>query len=303
MLTSSKIVEIFCSIDDFCLEFAPKWKNHLIGQAKKRYKPNKLCLSEIMTIQMLFHLSGYRNFKTFYLAMIKGHLQSYFPKAVIYNRMVELMKESLIPLAIYLKTNAIGDCTGISFIDSTPLRVCHNRRIHKHKVFDGLAGRGQCSIGWFYGFKLHLIVAETGEIVDFMLTPGNVDDRKPLKIERFVKKLFGKLFGDKGYTGKELFKNLFFRGVHLVTKLKKNMKSKNVTPIMDAILLRKRAVCESIIDQLKNIFQIEHSRHRSPSNFLNNLFAALIAYNFTEKKPSITASIPILNNYFYQFEK
>lgn len=290
MLTSSKIIEIFCSIDDFCLEFVPNWKKHLISTSSKRNKPCKLSLSEIMTIQVLFHISGYRNFKTFYLAMIKGHLRSYFPKAVSYNRMVELMKSSLIPLAVYLKNYGIGDCTGISFIDSTPLRVCHNRRIHNHKVFDGLAKRGQCSIGWFFGFKLHLIVADTGEIVDFMLTPGNVDDRKPLKVERFIKKLFGKLFGDKGYIGKDLFKALFFRGIHLVTKLKKNMKSKTVTPIMDAILLRKRAVCESIIDQLKNIFQIEHSRHRSPSNFLNNLFAALIAYNFTEKKPSIVAN-------------
>jgi len=290
MLTSSKIVEIFCSIDDFCLDFVPKWKKQLIGKPRKRNKPSKLSLSEIMTIQVLFHLSGYRNFKTFYLSMIKGHISSYFPTAVSYNRMVELMRDSLIPLAIYLKNYGVGDCTGISFIDSTPLRVCHNRRIHNHKVFDGLARRGHCSIGWFFGFKLHLIVADTGEVVDFMLTPGNVNDRKPLKVERFIKKLFGKLFGDKGYIGKELFKSLFFRGIHLVTKLKKNMKSKTITPIMDAILLRKRAVCESIIDQLKNIFQIEHSRHRSPSNFLNNLFTALIAYNFTEKKPSITTN-------------
>ena len=100
---------------------------------------------------------------------------------------------------------------------------------------------------------------DQGEILSFQLTPGNVDDRKPLKIERFIKTLWGKLFGDKGYIGKELFKNLFFNGVHLVTKLKKNMKSSTITPVMDAVLLRKRAICETIIDQLKNIFQIEHS--------------------------------------------
>jgi len=286
MLSAAKITEVFCSIDDFCLDFVPNYQNFLLG-SKKRNRPSKMALSEVMTIQVLFHLSGYRQFKTFYKGYVTHHLSSFFPNLVSYNRMVELKKESLIPLAIYLKNNATGNCTGISFIDSTPLRVCHNKRIHNHKVFDGLARRGQCSIGWFYGFKLHLITADTGEIVDFMLTPGNVDDRKPLKIERFIKKLFGKLFGDKGYISKELFKQLFFRGVHLVTKLKKNMKSSSLTPMMDAILLRKRAVCETIIDQLKNIFQIEHSRHRSPSNFLNNLFSALIAYNFAEKKPSI----------------
>ena len=286
MLTAAKITEIFCSIDDFCLDFVPKLEKRLLG-SKKRNKPGKLSLSEVMTIQVLFQISGYRNFKTFYNTYVCGHLRSFFPDVVSYNRMVELCSGSLLPMAIYLKTQVTGQCTGISFIDSTPLRVCHNRRIHNHKVFEGLAKRGHCSIGWFYGFKLHLITADTGEIIDFMLTPGNVDDRKPLKIERFIKKLFGKLFGDKGYISKELFKNLFFRGVHLITKLKRNMKSSSLTPIMDAIMLRKRAICETIIDQLKNIFQIEHSRHRSPTNFLTNLFSALIAYNFCEKKPSI----------------
>jgi len=126
-----------------------------------------------------------------------------------------------------------------------------------------------------------------GQIIDFMLTPGNVDDRAPLKIERFIRKLWGKIFGDKGYIGKDLFRDLFFKGIHLVTKLKKNMKTSTLTPLMDAIMLRKRAVCETIIDQLKNIFHIEHSRHRSPRNFLTNLFAGLIAYNFTDKKPSL----------------
>ena len=298
MISTTKVTEIFCSIDDFCLEFVPNFNQYLIGNAKKRNKPSKLSLSEVMTIQVLFHISGYRNFKTFYAGYVTNHLNSWFPNLVSYNRMVELCSDSLIPLAMYLKSQALGECTGISFIDSTPIRVCHNRRIHSHKVFEGLAKRGQCSIGWFYGFKLHLITNDIGQVVDFMLTPGNVDDRKPLKIERFIKKLWGKLFGDKGYIGKELFQNLFFKGVHLVTKLKKNMKSSSVTPMIDAILLRKRAVCESIIDQLKNIFQIEHSRHRSPKNFLTNLFAGLIAYNFSEKKPSLKANFTDTNQLY-----
>lgn len=286
MLTASKITEIFCDIDDFCQDFLPFYEKRLLGP-KKRKRASKLHLSEVMAIQVLFHFSGYRNFKTFYKGYVCHHLRSFFPNAVSYNRMVELKRESLVPLAIYLKKMGTGECTGISFIDSTPLRVCHNKRIHSHKVFDGLATRGHCSIGWFFGFKLHIITSETGEIVDFMITPGNVDDRKPLKMEGFIRKLFGKLFGDKGYIGKELFTQLFFRGVHLVTKLKRNMKSKSITPVMDAIMLRKRAICETIIDQLKNIFQVEHSRHRSQANFFNNIFSALIAYNFSEKKPSL----------------
>ena len=294
----NKVTEIFCSIDDFCLEFIPTFNNHLLSNTKNRNKPSKLSLSEVMTIQVLFHISGFRNFKTFYKGYVCAHLNTWFPDLVSYNRMVELCSESLVPLAIYLKSRATGKCTGISFIDSTPLRVCHNRRIHSHKVFNGLAQRGQCSIGWFYGFKLHLVTNDMGHVVDFMLTPGNVDDRKPLKIERFIKNLWGKLFGDKGYIGKDLFKNLFFNGIHLVTKLKRNMKSSSITPIMDAILLRKRAISETIIDQLKNIFQVEHSRHRSPKNFLTNLFSALIAYNFSDKKPSLKINFTDTNQLY-----
>lgn len=298
MFSMNKVTEIFCSIDDFCLEFIPTFNNHLLSNTKNRNKPSKLSLSEVMTIQVLFHISGFRNFKTFYKGYVCAHLNTWFPDLVSYNRMVELCSESLVPLAIYLKSRATGKCTGISFIDSTPLRVCHNRRIHSHKVFNGLAQRGQCSIGWFYGFKLHLVTNDMGHVVDFMLTPGNVDDRKPLKIERFIKNLWGKLFGDKGYIGKDLFKNLFFNGIHLVTKLKRNMKSSSITPVMDAILLRKRAISETIIDQLKNIFQVEHSRHRSPKNFLTNLFSALIAYNFSDKKPSLKINFTDTNQLY-----
>ncbi len=176
---------------------------------------------------------------------------------------------------------------GFLFIDSTPLRFCDRRRINQHKVFKGLAQRGQCSLGWFYGFKLHIVTNNQGGIIDFMITKGNVDDRKPLRFKAFIKKLFGKLFGDKGYISKELFTQLFSNGVHLVTKLRKNMKTKSVTPMANAYHLRKRAIIETIFDQLKNICQVEHSRHRSPVNYFNNIFSALIAYNFKDKKPSL----------------
>ena len=120
-----------------------------------------------------------------------------------------------------------------------------------------------------------------------MLTPANVHDTNPLKMKGFINKLYGKLFGDKGYLSKELFQSLFSNGIHLVTKLRKNMKTKLVTPIQDAFYLRKRAIIETIFDQLKNKFQVEHSRNRSQINYFNNVFSALIAYNFTEKKPSL----------------
>lgn len=287
MISSLKITEIFCSIDDFCLEFVPFWEKSLISHGKKRIRKSKMSLSEVMAIQVLFHFSDYRTFKCFYTGYVCRYLRVYFPDLVSYNRMVELKRESFMPLAIYLKTCGLVNCTGISFIDSTPLRVCDKKRINQHKVFKDMAKRGQCSLGWFYGFKLHIITNDQGGIIDFMITQGNVDDRKPLRFKAFVKKLFGKLFGDKGYISKDLFAELFSNGVHMVTKLRKNMKTKLLTPMADAYHLRKRAIIETIFDQLKNICQVEHSRHRSVANYFNNIFAALIAYNFKDKKPSL----------------
>ncbi|WP_298145360.1 IS982 family transposase [Flavobacterium sp.] len=287
MFSRSKIIEIFVSIDDFCKEFEPALNEKLIGKAKIRNKPSALSMSEVMTIQVAFHHSGFRTFKDFYLGYVCKHLNDMFPKTVSYNRMTELCSASMLHLFAYLKSFGLGDCTGISFVDSTPLRVCDNRRIHQHKTFKGIAQRGQCSLGWFYGFKLHMVCNDIGQLIDVQFTPANVDDRTPLKSSSFISKLWGKLFGDKGYISRALFSDLFGKGIHLITKLKRNMKSTSLTPIMDAIMLRKRAIAETIIDQLKNICQIEHSRHRSPKNFFNNLFAALIAYNFNDKKPSL----------------
>ena len=179
-----------------------------------------------------------------------------------------------------------GKCTGISFIDSTTLDVCDTRRIHSHKVFDGVAQRGKSSTGWFYGFKLHLVINDMGEILAFALTPGNVDDRNLALIDRLSKGLFGKLFADKGYLSAKLFEHLFAKGVSLITKLKKNMKNV-LMDFSDKILLRKRAVIECVNDFLKNICQIEHSRHRSQMNFLLNLVSGLAAYSFLPNKPSL----------------
>ena len=201
-------------------------------------------------------------------------------------KMIEVMPTALLPLCLFLRERK-GRCTGISFIDSMPLRVCHNRRILQHKVFDGVAQRGKNSMGYFYGFKLHLVINDRGEILAVQLTPGNVDDRKP--VPELVKGLFGKLFGDRGYISKTLFETLYGDGLELVTKLRKNMKQR-LLPVFDKLMLRKRALVESVNDQLKNISQIEHSRHRSVVGFMVNLVAGLIAYTYQAKKPSLNLS-------------
>lgn len=283
-----QILPLFCDIDDFCLFFEPRWQRHLLTSGlRRRRKPSTLALSEVLTILVLFHCSGYRDFKTFYMQQVLKHMAGAFPRLVSYNRFVELQREALVPLWCYLHTR-FGDCTGIAFVDATTLKVCHNLRIPQHKVFWDSARRGQSSMGWFYGFKLHLVISDCGELLGCYLTPGNVDDRRP--VPRMVKDLWGRLFGDKGYISQALAALLQAQDLRLVTKLRKNMKNRLLS-LSDKLLLRKRALIETVNDQLKNISQIEHTRHRSLWNFLGNVAAGLIAYSWREKKPSLNISV------------
>ncbi len=213
-------------------------------------------------------------------------MTSEFPKPVSYNRFVELMQSCLMPMTIFAKTYCLGKCTGISFVDSTLIRVCKNKRISRNKVFKGIAETGKSTMGWFHGFKLHIVINDKGEILNFCITQANVDEREPLKNERFLKAVFGKLFDDKGYISEKLQQLLFIDGVHLITSIRNNMKNSLMT-LSDKVLLRKRTVIETVNDELKNICQVENSGHRSCTNFVSNLIAALIPYGFLPKKPSI----------------
>jgi hypothetical protein len=280
------LLELFCDVDDFCQAWNAVQTPVLPRRTGQRVRQPRLSESEIMTIVIHFHQSGYRDFKDYYTKEVQVHLRAEFPGVVSYSRFVTLMQRVVVLLWAYAQANC-GMCTGISFVDSTALRVCTNRRINRHKVFAGLAARGQCSLGWFYGFKLHLVINEYGEVLAFTLTSGNVDDRKP--VPKLAKALFGKLLGDKGYLSQPLFETLLEQGLQLITGIKANMKNR-LMRMSDKLLLRKRFIIETINDQLKNQSQIEHSRHRSPINFVLNVVAGLIAYMRQPKKPAINWS-------------
>ena len=277
------LTTLFCSVDDFWISFEREWSKHLIGSGKPRTGPEpELSMSEMMTIVILFHQSHFRTFKHFY-SLVCQQLKNEFPKLISYSRFVYLMKLLCVPLFVYLLMRK-GDLTGIAFIDSTSIAVCHNKRISRNRVFKEIAKRGKTTSGWFYGFKLHLIINDKGEILSFLLTPGNVADVSMLEI--LSKGIVGKLFGDKGYISEKIMKKLLEQGLQLFTTLKSNMKQK-LMPLKDKIFLRKRSIIETVNDQLKNISQIEHTRHRSVGNFLVNLLSGIVAYTHQPKKPSL----------------
>jgi hypothetical protein len=280
------LTTLFCHVDDFWKTFEQQWNSHLLdNQKKKRGPASELSISEMMTIVIFFHQSNYRTFKHFYSFILEFY-KPYFPALISYDRFVHRMKSLFIPLFAFLLAHK-GLITGIAFIDSTSIAVCHNKRITRNKVFQGLAKRGKTTSGWFYGFKLHLIINDRGEILAFQLTQGHVSDVSQAEV--LAKGITGKLFGDKGYIASDLTKKLFEQGLQLITAIRKNMKQK-MMQLEDKLLLRKRSLIETVNDQLKNISQIEHSRHRSPHNFLINLLAGLSAYCLQDKKPSLNLS-------------
>lgn len=286
--TNMDITHIFCDFDDFCQKAEETFEQRFPETQVPPSWPSKLSLSEVMTILVMFHnINGFRNLKSFYQFYIgSGYGSRLFPNAVSYSRFVELIPLTLIPLMTFINKR-FRSGTGIAFVDSTKLVVCHNKRINSNKVFRKLAARGKSSMGWFYGFKLHLIINELGEILACQVTPGNVDDRQPIPV--MTQSLTGKLFGDKGYISKELTQKLLEGGLQLITPVRKNMQNQLI-PMLDKILIRKRAIIETVNDLLKNNAHIDHTRHRSPLNFMVNIISGLIAYTYRRQFPSINFS-------------
>ena len=163
------------------------------------------------------------------------------------------------------------------------------------KVFKGFAEKDKSTMGWYVGFKLHLLCNDKGELVNFVLTKANVDDCDAKVIDTLTDKVFGKLYADKGYISQTLFGRLWDDGVHMVTGLRSNMKQRMMS-LYDKIMLRKRSIIESINDMLKNVAQLVHSRHRSVHNFIMNLMAVMGAYCFFANKPEVNFDYEVLES-------
>jgi hypothetical protein len=288
-----RLVEDFCQFDDFCQAFCPCWETRLLRQgaqpARKRGPRAGLADSEIMTILVLYHSSRFRHFRAFYEGVVLTLLRSAFPKAPCYARFIALTNHVWVPLTVFLLTR-MGRKTGIYYIDSTALPVCHTRRIDRHRVFAGLAGRGKTSLGWFFGFKLHLVFNHQRQIVALKLTPGNVNDTTP--VPQLTRDLIGKLFGDKGYVGQDLARRLLRRGLVLMTRVRRNMKRLPVS-FLDKALLNGRNIVETIIGHIKEFSSLRLPKHRSVFNGFTHLTAAIVAYQLNPLPPKpIGAFIP-----------
>jgi hypothetical protein len=283
------LVEIFCMCDEFSKEFEREYEQKLLTDGSGiRNRTFSLSLAEIMTIMINFHFSGYKTFKDYYEKQVLQHMKSDFRGQVSYNRFIELKQKAMLPLGILAQLQAaVQKCTGISFVDSFALEVSHIKRMYSHKVFKGLARKSKTSTGWFFGFKLHVVINHLGNILSFQITSGNVSDNNASVLTKLMKRVFGKAFGDKGYlTRPEVFKKIYMNGVHLITGIRSNMKNK-LMPLEDKKMLKKRGVIESVGNILKAALSLEHSRHRSAHGFFGHVFSTIIAYSLRREKPSI----------------
>jgi transposase len=286
------ITELFIWVDDFCQQYDAWLGSYTRPSTRQPTRSPGLQTSEIMTIMLIFHQSPAKNFKFFYFSYLQLY-QDEFPNLPSYNRFVELQQRCLGHFYAFLTIIcSLSRQTGLAYMDSTCLPVCHTKRASRNKVFKGQAALGKSTMGWFFGFKLHLIINEKGELLQAHLTPGNVDDRKPVR--NMTRKLMGLIFADKGYIDQKLFQNLYERGLKLVTGIKANMKNK-LLPLREKILLRKRSLIETVNSVIKKDFQICHTRHRSPINAFIHIFSTLVAYAIKSKKPTIRWSDLIPN--------
>jgi Transposase DDE domain len=287
------ITALYCCLADFCQVFED-WETHrLIPSPTTRQRSGKLSRPEMLFIVVLFHLSPYKNFKTVYLYGIGHQHRACFGGLPHYDRFVSLMPRLFVPLMVLLHSLS-GEQTGVYFAASSKLAVCHNRRIDRHRVFDGLAARGKTSMGWFYGLKLHFVINHKGQIMALKITPGNTADSTVLN--EIAKHLSGKLYADKGYISRELFTKLWQRGLHLITGIRRNMRN-YLMPLADKLMLRKRFVIETVLDILKCDMGLEHSRHRSVINAMVHVLSCLVAYAVRPGKPSIALTYQNIEAY------
>jgi hypothetical protein len=285
------LTEIYFDVDEFCKQNSVFLLSLLKAQGyyTKRY-PCQLTLSEVMTILIYYHYSGYKNFKSYYIQLVSKQLRKDFPDLVAYHRFLELIPRAILPMSMFLKNCCEQAAhTGLYYMDSSPLSVCHPKRVHQHHTFKGLCDWGKTSVGWFYGFKYHLLINHRGELLRFYFSKASLSDTNPKVLFFLTKGLQGSVFADKGYiVNPEKKAFVEQEGLQLITKARKNSKHLPCMDIYQKAYLAKRGMVESVIALHKQVANIEHSRHRSPVNAFAHMMAALVAYCFYPAKPTVS---------------
>ena len=297
------IAEIYVEVDDFCQEEVGKisWlinrQSYFRTLHTKRTLKKRITISEIMTVLIYYPHSGYKNFnpdsyRDYYEKEVMKNWLKDFPDLVSYQRFVWWIPLALLPLMCFVMWRCCnGRRTGIYFIDSTKIGVGHDKRAHQNKVFKGFASWGKTSMGWFYGFKLHLLVNQYGELIHLHFTTGSVSDNNAKVLFHLTNDINGWLIGDKGYLCNQEKKEFVEKNgkISWFSKPRKNQKNQKIyfdkMPFMARLWVRKRGLIETVIGIKKKELDLEHTRHRSIFNAFTHMYAAIAAYYFRTEKP------------------
>jgi hypothetical protein len=274
------ITFLYYFVDNFCKCYNAWVRRKLIPGLRQRCRDSEMSLSELLTVVLSFYLSPCKDFKNYYLYYLSSKHKGCFSKLLSYSRIVQLLPRLMLPLTVMLHCLR-GEETGVYYVDSTKIQICHNKRTSSNRVFKGICAVGKSSYGWFMGYKLHIIINNKGEIMGIKITKGNKSDISVLSA--LAQGLKGKIYGDKGYISKEVWNELFTKGLQLFTSLKRTMKN-YLMNMGDKINLRKRSLIESVFNVLKNRMNLEHTRHRSPTNFLVHIISCIISYTLKPAK-------------------
>lgn len=278
-----QLITIFCQMDDFCKALAKDPQGAALIQTGRRGPACGLTLSDIMTVVVMAQFARYRDFKTYYIRHVLVYWRGCFKRLPTYERFVILMKRAMAPLYLLLRYMQ-GAHTGIYYIDSTCLPVCHLKRSRSHRTFNGVAQYGRTSVDWFFGLKLHLVMNEQAQLMQFSLTSGHTHDSH--EAFKLLASLKGWAFGDKGYLGQPLFEQLQAQGVKLITRRRKNMKPTEPLSSEETQRLNQRGLIETVFGHLKQHYQLWHTRHRAIWNAFTHLFSALSAYIIQPLSPA-----------------
>ena len=281
------LILIYSFVDDFIksitqdLQYAPPTKTF------------NLTIAELVSLAIFRYLMGFKTWKEFY-KFIKTYHQQDFPNLPKYGNFLRAMNR-LSFFAYFMQQGflnffkKITKRRDIKFVDSTKLKVCRNKREFTHQVCKNIARKGKSSIGWFYGFKLHIICNELMQILEFTITPGNTDDREGL--EMIWNDIFGMIIADAGYIGKKRQEKAFNLGKRLLTAVKANMKK--MMTFMQHILLKLRQRVETVYSVLKLRLGIETTLPRSPLGYFAHYIWCILAYQFKKYCDYVFNKVPL----------
>lgn len=276
---------IFSESIEFCHAFENNYYTFLkMAGFKKRLRRSRMELAELLTMQIWFHFSGFKNFKKYYKDYVLKHFKDCF-FLVSYAQYNKMANEIPFLLDLFLKSR-LKKNDSIFFIDATSLAICHPVRARHNQVFAKEASFGYSTLhGQFFGFKLHLIVNHKGEIANYALSSANHHDSQYM-ID-LSKGLEGLLCGDKAYISDERRQKLAKQNLKLLTETRKNMHYKNIFCGIEKFIMGHRNLIEAVFNKLKNVFHIQTNRSRSVCGFMTHCISALLAYTFDPKKPAI----------------